>query len=1037
MLQTIVRWSLQNRPVVVVLSLMLLAGGIIASYRSRLDAFPEFAPPQVTVQTEASGLSAEEVEQLVTLPLEQSIVGIPGLATIRSRSIQGLSAITVVFRDEVDLFLARQLVGQRIAEIAGLLPATAAPPRMGPMTKTTGRLVVIGFSSNSLSSIDLRDRIQWDVRPRILALPGVALTTLFGGDMRQYQVRVTPDKLLGRGLGINDVIDAGRSATAVRGGGFQDGENQRLVVRIEGQVKSIEQLAKTVIDQSLGSPVILEDVADVVVGAEPKFGDATINGEPGVAMLVYKQFGSDTLEVTKAIENELERLRPNLTRDGIFIQQGLFRQADFIEKAVRNVIESLWVGAILVAIVLTVLLFNIRTAFISLVAIPLSLLSAILTLWFFGISLNTLTLGGLAIAVGEVVDDAIIDVENIYRRLRENATLAVKRNAVEVAIEASLEVRSAVLYATLIVVLVFVPVLCMTGVQGRLFAPLGYAYILAVLASLVTALTLTPALSVMLLTQTRVVREPWVLKLLQNGYEFVLRRVANAPVITFAMVVATLIVTSLGLMRAGGEFLPELRESHLIVHMQSLVGTSLQHNVLSGKKVAEYLNGIQGVRNVCHLAGRAEQGEDTWGVEYGEIEVPLEPNSDVSAIQRRLLDELPERFPGRNFHVFTFLSECIHDSLSGSIAPVLVKVTGQNLVDVDAATNRLTDVIQSIPGSEGVYAEPQEGQPELVVRIRHEDASRYGIRPTEIIDSVHAAYQGVTVAQCYDRNRIIPVVVILDPSIRERSEQIEDLWIRIPRDPSAGLAPSGIDSRWIQLRQVADVFLGDGRFLVTHENGLRMRAITLSTQGRDVESFVRELEQKTQSIKLPDGVVIEISGEHVAKQSAQKELLFTSLGAGIGVVLLLWMALRDMRMLLLVLLNVPFALVGGVAAVYFMGNVINVGSMVGFVTLFGITMRNGIMMVSHWQHLHCVEGDTWSRELIFRGARERLGPVLMTALITGLGLAPIAIGSNQAGREIEGPMAIVILGGLITSTVLNLLVLPCVACFFTTRRLSE
>ena len=1030
MLKQLVRWSLENRPVVVVLSLMLFAGGIYTSYRSHLDAFPEFAPPQVTVQSEAAGLSAEEVEQLVTLPLEQSIMGIPGLSTIRSRSIQGLSALTVVFRDDIDLFLARQLVGQRIAEIAGSLPLGVAPPRMGPMTKTTGRLVVVGFLSKTISSIELRDRIQWDVRPRILALPGVAMTTIFGGDSRQFQARVIPDKLLARGIAMNDVIEAGRMATAVRGAGFQENENQRIVVRIDGQSKTIEQLATTVIDLSLGSPVVLSDVAEIVEGSEPKFGDATINGQNGVAILVYKQFGSDTLEVTRAIERELERLAPTLKQDGIEIQQGLFRQADFIERAVGNVTESLWLGAILVSVVLSILLFNIRTAFISLVAIPLSLLTAILTLWFFGVSLNTLTLGGLAIAVGEVVDDAIIDVENIYRRLRENANAQVKRNVVEIALEASLEVRSAVLYATLIVVLVFVPVLCMSGVQGRLFAPLGYAYILAVLASLATALTLTPVLCVMLLKQTRPPREPWTLRLLQSIYEFLLRRVAVVPWLTLALVMISLIASVVGLIRAGGEFLPELRESHLIVHMQSLVGTSLANNLASGRMVAKYLNGIPGIRNVCHLAGRAEQGEDTWGVEYGEIEVPLDIAADVSNVQHQLMDELPKKFPGRNFHVFTFLSECIHDSLSGSISPVLIRITGQNLKDVDAVTQQMVNLAESIPGNEGVYAEPQSGQPEVVIRVRHEDAARFGMRPVEIIDTVQASYQGAIVGQYYDRNRIIPLIVLLHPSIREHSERIEDLWLRVPRDRLSGSDSPAADSRWIQLRQVADVFMSDGRFLVTHENGLRTRSITASTRGRDVESFVHELESKLAQLKLPSGIGFELSGEHLAKQSAQNELLLTSVAAAVGVVLLLWMALRNLGLMLLVLLNLPFALVGGYVAVYCMGNVINVGSMVGFVTLFGITMRNGIMMVSHWQHLNAVEGKTWDRDLIFQGARERLGPVLMTALVTGLGLAPIAIGSQQAGREIEGPMAIVILGGLVTSTLLNLLVLPSIACWF-------
>ncbi len=1050
MLQSIVQWSLHNRPVVLVFAALAIVTGIVASYRSDLDAFPEFAPPQVTVQTEAVGLSAEQVEQLVTLPLEQAIVGLPGLEALRSRSIQGLSAITVVFKDNVDVYLARQLVGQKLSEAQSLLPANAEIPRMGPMTKTTGRLLVVGFTSKSLNAIDLRDRVQWDVRPRILALRGVAMTTIFGGDVRQYQVQILPEQLAARQIGINDVIDAARQSTGIRGLGFQENDNQRIVLRAEGQIQSESQLAETVLTRRNGATVKLRDIGSVVQFAAPKFGASTVNGQHAVSMLVYKQFGSDTLTVTRSIEAELELMRSDLLSQGVEMQFGLFRQADFIEKAVGNVIDSLWLGAILVAVILTLLLMNLRVALISLVAIPLSLLSAISVLWFFGISLNTLTLGGLAIAVGEVVDDAVIDVENIFRRFRQAKAKFGVFDAPAVALAASLEVRSAVVYATWIVVAVFVPVLLMGGVQGRLFAPLGYAYILATVSSLLVALTVTPAMSVVLLRNRVASHDPIVLRWMQDIYVRALKSTLRLRWLAIGAVLIATAFAILLLSKSGGEFLPELRESHLIVHMQSLAGTSLSQNVKTGQQVTKVLLAMDEVANVCHLAGRAEQGEDTWGIEYGEIEVPLKPDANVEELREQLLKELPEAFPGNNFHAFTFLSECIHDSLSGAIAPVLVKVKGIDVEAVDNTIQKLMSVMNATPGSQGVFAEPQDGQPECIIRVRHNDAALYGLRPAEIVESVQAAYQGTIVGQVFDRNRVTPIVVILPPDIRDQPEVIKQFWLSVPGDrrlpvdrrlddnkqsnPLRTESNTNDEGR-VQLFQVADVFLSDGRFLITHENGIRTQTITCATVGRDVESFVRDLESRIDKLRIPTGVQVEVAGEHVAKRTAQAELLMTGGGAAIAVVLLLWMALRTYSATLLVMLNIPFALIGGVFAVYGMGNVLNVGSLVGFVTLFGITMRNGIMMVTHWQHLVTESPGESHLELILRGARERLGPILMTALVTGLGLAPIAIWSNQAGREIEGPMAIVILGGLLTSTLLNLFMLPAFASLLGTRLL--
>jgi CzcA family heavy metal efflux pump len=1043
MLQAIVAWSIRNRVVVIVLAALLLAGGLYATRQAKLDVFPEFAPPQVVIQTEAPGLSATEVEQLVTLPIEQAVNGIARLDVLRSQSIQGLSVITVIFTDGTDIYRARQQVAERLGELAGQLPVGAKTPKLAPLTPTTGRLLTVGFTSEKLTPMQLRDRVQWTIRPRILAVRGVAQVTLFGGEVRQFQVQVHPDALAARQLTLTDVLEATRQASGIRGAGFLENPSQRLTLRVEGQIQSAAELGETVLLAGEGTPVRLRDVAHVTEGAEPKFGDASINGQPGVLLIAYKQFEGDTVEITRRLEGELNKLQPALEREGIDYHPALFRQANFIDHAISNVTQSLLIGAALVAVVLFLFLFNWRTAFISLTAIPLSLLGAILTLWAYGISLNTLTLGGLAIAVGEVVDDAIIDVENIFRRLRENARLGHPHSAAAIVLSASLEVRSAVVYATFIVALVFVPVFFLTGLQGRLFAPLGYAYVLAVMVSLAVALTVTPALSLVLLPGARGAEEPPLLRLLQRGYERLLRRLDRELVLLVTATVVLIGAAAWAVSQFGGRFLPELRENHFVVHMRGLPGTSLPQSIASGNQLTRALRQLPAVRRVAQLAGRAELGEDTWGVDYSELEVDLQRIGAEDAEQvERQIKGLQNDFVGFSLEPMPFLTERIKETISGSTAAVAVKVYGEDLEALDRAAQDIAGVLGNVRGSANVRAEQQTGAPELVIRVRSEDAARRGLRNAQILDAVHTAYQGAELGQVYERNRVIDLVVILDPKVRAAPDAVADLWLSVPpansqtdaaaadAEPTAAKAFTGRQTTAahqagrVQLKQVADVFLSDGRWIVRHEGGVRQQLVTCNVTGRDVESFAGEAERRIKALILPAGVSYDFTGEHQAKQAAQRELLVLGFAAGVGIVLLLWLAFGSSRALFLVMVNLPFALVGGVAAVYLAGGVLDVGGLIGFVTLFGITVRNGIMMVSHWQHLHEVEGMPWGPELVFRGARERLAPVLMTALVTGLGLLPIALGSGEAGREIEGPMALVILGGLATSTALNLVVLP-------------
>ena len=1012
MLQAIVEWSVRQRFVVVVLAVALLVAGYYATQHAALDVFPEFTPPQVTVQTEAPGLSAAEVEQLVTTPVETAISGLPRFEVSRSQSIQGLSVVTLIFRSGTDVYRARQMVAERLAELTGKLPVGVKAPRIAPLTAATGRLLTAGFTSDKLSPVELRDRIQWQLRPRLLGVEGVASVTIFGGGVRQYQVQVNPDYLAARGLTVTDLLDAARMSGGVRGAGFIEQPGQRLTLRVEGQVRSAAELGEAVVIASTGTPVRLRDVAVVTEAPEPKFGDATVNGTPGVLIVVAKQYEGDSYDITRRVEAEIERLRPSLEQEGIVYHPALFRQANFIDAAVSSVTHALLIGGILVVVVLFIFLFNWRTAFISLTAIPLSLLGAILVLWAFGISLNTLTLGGLAIAIGEVVDDAIIDVENIFRRLRENALLAEPRSAAVVVVSASYEVRGAVVYATFMVVLVFLPVFFLSGLQGRLFAPLGYAYVLSVLVSLAVALTVTPALSMILLPGTKGATEPQFVRWLQAIYEWVLRRLDREIALVMTVVALLLAASMWAMLDFGGEFLPELKENHFVVHMRGLPGTSLEQSIATGGQVTKSLRQNPAVRSVAQMAGRAELSEDTWGVEYSEIEVDLYrlDAEEYEQCEKYLRSSLADR-AGYTFEMLPFLSERIKETLSGTTATMAIKVFGDDLEAVDRTADEVARVLESVPGHADVRVEAQTGSPELVVRIRPHDAARHGLRTLAVLDAVSTAYQGASVGQVYDRNRVIDVSVLLEPTARTNPQRVAELWMNTPTGR-------------VQLKQVADVFLSEGRFLVAHENGLRRQVVTCNVTLRDVESFASEVERRIKELPATPGITVAITGEHEARRTAQREILLLASAAGLGVLLLLGMALRSLRALLLVMANLPFALIGGVAAVYMAGGVLDVGALIGFVTLFGITVRNGLMMVSHWQHLHDEDGMPWGAELVMRGAKDRLAPVLMTALVTGLGLLPIAIGSGEAGKEVEGPMAQVILGGLVTSTALNLFVLP-------------
>ncbi|MFL9858743.1 efflux RND transporter permease subunit [Paraburkholderia madseniana] len=1018
MLNAIIRFSLRFRGVIYALAVLLAGYGLYTLTRAKLDVFPEFAPPMSIVQTEAPGLTSEQVETLVTQPVENALAGMVGLQSMRSKSLQGLSAITVVFDSHANLLQVRQLVSERVNALAATLPAGVQPPRLLPLTTTTSVVRTIGLTSKTRSLMDLYDIALWTVKPQLLSVPGVADAIVFGGDTRQLQIQVDPAKLMRYGMSIQDVIAAARTSTGVRGAGFIESANQRIAINTDGQIRTPDAMAGVVLRWSSGAAVRLGDVATLTWGSAPAVGAASIMGTPGVMLVLESQYGTNTLTVTKDIEKTLAALKPALTQQGVDLNSDVFRPANFIDAAVGHLRTALLVGAVLVIAVLFLFLLNVRTAVISAVAIPLSLLVAIIVLTSFGVSLNTMTLGGLAIALGEVVDDAIIDVENIYRRLRENRNRPAPLAAFRVVLRASLEVRSAVVFATFIVMLIFLPVLTLSGIAGKLFAPLGVAYILAVLASLGVALTLTPAMALELLARGPLpAHEPRLLTWLKARYAALLLKVEQRVKAVMVAVIVMCVAALSAVPFLRGNFIPELREGHYIVHMGLAPGTSLAESMRIGTQVSAALMQVPGVRLVAQRAGRANEVVDPVGVQLSEFEVDLKPMS--AARQSAILYHIQEtlaRFPGLTTSVNTFLVERIDETISGVTAPVAVNVFGDNLDVIDRKAQDIARLLGGIRGAASVRVESPPGIPELDVRLKPDQLSRWGFRPVDVLDAIQSAYQGSTVAQTYEGSRPYDVTVVLAPDARRNLDDVGALMLRNPD----GLA--------VPLRELAAIGQVSGRYQITHDGGRRMQTVSVNLGSRAVSDFVSEAQARVnRDIVMPKGTYAVFTGESEARTQSQRDLLAYGAMSIVGIALLLFLAMRSRRAVVLVMVNLPFALVGGVLSVTLGGGDLSLGGMVGFVTLFGISLRNSIMLISHYEHLVHIDEMPWGMETAVRGASERLIPILMTALVTGLALLPLALTSGAAGNEIEGPMAIVILGGLTTSTILNLIVLPTLA----------
>jgi CzcA family heavy metal efflux pump len=1004
----VVRWSLERPRLIGFACLWFLAWGVLDVRHARFELLPDLAPAQTTVETEAPGLVAEQVESLITQPIESALIGAAGVAQVHSDSVHGLSVITVRFTPGADPYRTRQAVAERLAGLNGALPAGVAAPRIAPLTSRGADVLKIGFTSDKLDPMALRDVVQWTVRPRLLTAAGVARVAVYGGQVRRIEVRARPGDLSDSDLGFLDILHAVQRATSVAGAGFIDTDNQRVMIEPHGQTMTPDDVSAGQIQTPGNAPVRIGDVADVAEAPAPAYGDALIMGKPGVLVEVAGQYGANGFATTQAVEDALAALKPALTARGIMVRTDLDQPAAFALAAMRGVAWDLGIGAVLIAIVLALFLRDLRATLISLISIPLSLLAAVMALKAFGWTLNSMTLGGLAVGLGVVIDDAVIDVKNILARLRDAEARHASR--LEAVLAASVEVRGPVVYATLAVILALVPILALSGTQGALLAPLAAAIIAASLASLVVAAVVTPALCLVFLQHIQPAPEPRLLHRLKDAHGAWLSRLGARPwpVIIVAAALSVPALASLFLFRA--ELLPSIHDNHLVAAVSGPPGTSITATRDYGARVAAALTPLDGVQAVSQRIGRDPTGDDSWGPERSAFDLELAPGLGAAA-QQRLADQVLERLqrcPGLEPTVRSRF-DAAQDAARPS-APVQVSVYGQDLDGLDTAADRIAQVMKGLPGARDVRTQVQGRAPVVRADINFQRLALYGLSAADVLDTIRAAFDGERVAQIYEDGRVVDLAVAAQTSLRRDPEAIGNLLLR---------STSGISA---PLKAVANVYLTDDRALIAHDGGLRRQVVTASPTdpGRFVDQARRAIAAK---VALPPGAFIEFTGADQAAAAARNQLLINYGLAVFGIIALLAIAF-DGRTAALILASTLFAFIGAAAAVALMGGVMSVGAIAGFIPLFGLSMRGAILLFGELEDLVLSGQADWSLQTVVRATRERLTPLLMTPLLVALGLAPLALHAGEAGREILGPMAIVILGGLLTGTLGTLIVLP-------------
>jgi len=1016
MLDRVIRWSIDNHFLVAVAAGVLLISGTITALRMPVDVFPDLTAPTVTVLTEAHGMAPEEVEALVTFRIETAVNGATGVRRVRSSTSQGISIVWVEFDWGTDIFRARQIVNEKLQLVAAGLPGGVGMPSLAPISSIMGEIMLIAVTgSGSVTPMEMRTVADWTLRRRLLAIPGVAQVIPLGGEVREYQILVDPNRLAAFDVTLEEVVRAAEGSNVNASGGVFMDRGQEYLIRATGRVQALEDVALTVVAARNGTPITIGDVSEVRIGAATRLGEGSANAARAVILTVLKQPGTNTLELTDRIDQEITSIEATLP-EGMEINRGIFRQADFIRTAVNNVMLALRDGAVLVVVILFLFLWSFRTTSISVLAIPLALITAILALRLLDITINTMTLGGMAIAIGALVDDAVIVVENVFRRLRENQRRPqdVRKPASHVVFDASKEILRSIVIATLIIIVVFIPLLFLSGVEGRMLRPLGFAYIVSILASLVVAVTVTPALSAYLLPGSKAVeteRESWVVRNLKRVYGAmlvpVLRRPSRVMAGTAALVVASLVTFPF----LGRSFLPEFQEGSLVISALTVPGTSLDESDALGRRIEQILLDHPAVLETARRTGRAELDEHAQGVNAAEIDVRLDIDAyDYDVVLEELRANLAA-VPGTQITIGQPIGHRIDHMLSGTRASIAVKIFGPDLYQLRQIAREIESVAQGVAGTVDVAMEQQADVPQIRIDMNRRAMARYGVTPEHLAQAVDVAFAGEVVSQILEEQRAIDLVVRFSAEHRKSLETVRNARVNTP-----------VGSQ-VTIGMLADVRFDMGPNSISREDVQRKIVVQANVAGRDVGSVVEDLRQQVQEVvDLPAGYYVEYGGQFESAGEASRTIGLMSLLSLAAVFLLLLVEFSSVRQALLVMVNLPLALVGGVFAVWLTGGVLNIATLVGFITLFGIAIRNGILMVSHFNHLRAEGVELY--DAVVRGSMERLSPIMMTALTAGLALLPLALSGGEPGNEIQSPMAVVVLGGLLTSLALNMVVVP-------------
>lgn len=1025
MLDKIIRFSLQNRLFVLMAAVLLMVGGLYTTKHMDVDVFPDLNAPTVVVMTEATGMAPEEVERLVTFPVETAVNGATDVRRVRSSSTTGFSVVWVEFDWGTDIYRDRQIVSEKLAEVSESLPPTCGKPTLGPQSSILGEVFIIGLTSDETSMQDLRTIADWTIRPRLLSLGGVAQVTVLGGDIKEYQILLSPEKMRHYGISLQEVMAAAGDMNRNSAGGVLYEYGNEYIIRGVLSTDNVDAFGRTVVKMDGDAPVTLGDIAEIKAGAKsPKLGTASHRGKPAVLMTVTKQPNSSTIDLTAKLDHAVEDLKTQLPSD-INIATDIFRQQKFIDSSIDNIKKSLYEGALFVIIVLFFFLMNVRTTLISLVTIPLSLLVSILTLKFMGLTINTMSIGGMAIAIGSLVDDAIVDVENVFKHLRQNRKLpeSERQSIIQVVFNASREVRLPILNSTFIIVVSFIPLFFLTGMEGRMLRPLGIAFITALFASTLVALTLTPVLCSFLLgseSSDKAGKDPALVRWLQKWYGVALEWVLRHKKITLGSVLALFAIALGVFFSLGSSFLPAFNEGSFTINVSTLPGVSLEESDNVGRHAEALLMTVPEIQTVARKTGRAELDEHALGVNVSEIEAPFELGKRS---KREVVNEIRTKLntiPGVNVEIGQPISHRIDAMLSGTQANIAIKLFGTDLNKMFELGNKIKSEVSEIPGVVDLNVEQQIERPQLQIIPKREMLAKYGIAPAEFTEMVEVYLAGSVVSQVYEGNQVFDLTVKAADGSRSNIEEIRN----IPVDAAVGKVPFG---------QIAEIRSAAGPNTINRENVSRKIVISANVSDGDLQGAVNQIRKKIEdNVELPEGYHVEYGGQFESAQSASRTLLFTSLMAIIVIFLLLYGQFKDVKQASAVLLNLPLALIGGVFAIFFADKIISIPAIIGFISLFGIATRNGMLLIDRYNELRH-EGLSL-HDAVMHGSLDRLNPILMTALTSALALIPLALGGELPGNEIQSPMAKVLLGGLLTSTMLNGFIIPVVYIFISKSR---